>query len=394
MADVTYTQAELDAMFPKKGLARIGIVNGASVNQSLQGLNASTPTPMPQKLEVPDEIQKSNAEQSAAQSDAQWAKGLADLYAPVTQAEIDRRTRGANAANAIGNLGAVLSAFGNLAYTGQNAPSQTIPDFKEADTQSWEDRQRARNLQYANTQMQERARRLNERLQDERMQQQAAELALRQQQMQQSAQQYADQKEYRDRQLQFERDKFDYSKSQGMTPEQLEALNSAKIQQAEASAAASRASANSAYAASKRADEEMKAKIEGGYYDYKGTRGQRGTYTRGGAGKTDTLTDSNGDVYSINYNAIGNAGISQIYEQLNGPDLSGDYTIGNDASKRRDAQLEFIKSAMLVNPDAASVLKQYKGAVTPLGSAPTSYDGSAQAPWVSGQTQAPWTVKK
>lgn len=358
------------------GLSRImgmdwGII-GKTAGDSATQDNAST-------------IQQKNAEDS----DAQWARSLADLYAPVTQAEIDRRKRGANAANAIGNLGAVLSAFGNLAYTGQNAPSQTIPDFKEADTQTWEERQRARNLQYANAQMQERARQLNERMQSENAKRQDAELALRQQQMQQSAQQYADQKAYRDQQMQFERDKFDYTKSQGMTPEQLAALNDAKIKQAEASAARERAAASNAYADSRRADAESKAKIEGGYYDRRGTRG---TYTRGAAGKTDTLIDSNGNAYSIDYNAIDDAGISQIYKALNGPDFSGDYTMTHDAKMRRGAQLQYIAEAMIDNPDAASILKQYTGAVTPIS--------SKNAPYVQNDNQggyeidAPWVQKR
>ena len=53
------------------------------------------------------------------------------LGKPLTPKERARRERGATAAQAVGALGNVMSAFSNLAFTGGVAPSQELPDLPD-----------------------------------------------------------------------------------------------------------------------------------------------------------------------------------------------------------------------------------------------------------------------
>lgn len=76
---------------------------------------------------------------------AQRATTYQDLYkqyyeAPLAKEEEDRRARAASAISGIANLGNVMNSFSNLIFTGQNAPSQTLPTYKGPDIQSFRDK--------------------------------------------------------------------------------------------------------------------------------------------------------------------------------------------------------------------------------------------------------------
>lgn len=62
------------------------------------------------------------------------------LKKPMTPEEEERRKRSAAAIEGIGHFGNVLNAFSNLVFTGQGAPSQTLPKVPAGDLQKFEDR--------------------------------------------------------------------------------------------------------------------------------------------------------------------------------------------------------------------------------------------------------------
>lgn len=62
------------------------------------------------------------------------------LKKPMTPEEEERRKRSAAAIEGIGHFGNVLNAFSNLFFTGQGAPSQTLPKVLPGDLQKFEDR--------------------------------------------------------------------------------------------------------------------------------------------------------------------------------------------------------------------------------------------------------------
>ena len=86
------------------------------------------------------------------------AKWFEDFYQknmeqPITPEEQQKRVRGAQAAQAIGHLGNVLSSFSNLVFTDKGAPTQTIPSVPDLNIRSFEDRVAEKRRQYIAGQM-------------------------------------------------------------------------------------------------------------------------------------------------------------------------------------------------------------------------------------------------
>jgi len=66
------------------------------------------------------------------------------LSQQITPEEQAKRERAAAAVGAIGHMGNILSAFGNLAYSGSGAAPQTITPYQGPDTETWQDKARAK----------------------------------------------------------------------------------------------------------------------------------------------------------------------------------------------------------------------------------------------------------
>lgn len=82
-------------------------------------------------------------------SDYQFNQNFYKQYMqkPITQEEEDRRKRAAQSAQAIAGLGNVISAFSNLAFSGE-APSQTLSQLPQVDYLSFSDRLKQQRDQY------------------------------------------------------------------------------------------------------------------------------------------------------------------------------------------------------------------------------------------------------
>jgi hypothetical protein len=75
-----------------------------------------------------------------------------DLYGKDLESvdEKNKRKRAATAINAIGHLGNALSAVNNMVWSGQHAPSQTLPTINNNMVQAYEDKYGARRKDYLN----------------------------------------------------------------------------------------------------------------------------------------------------------------------------------------------------------------------------------------------------
>lgn len=76
-----------------------------------------------------------------------------DLYGEDLESvdEKNKRKRAATAINAIGHLGNALSAVNNMVWSGQHAPSQTLPTINNNMVQAYEDKYGARRKDYLNS---------------------------------------------------------------------------------------------------------------------------------------------------------------------------------------------------------------------------------------------------
>ncbi len=72
---------------------------------------------------------------------------------PMTPEEEERRKRSATAVEGIGHLGNVLNSFSNLVFTGQGAPSQTLPTVPAGNLQKFEDRVAENRRRYIGARM-------------------------------------------------------------------------------------------------------------------------------------------------------------------------------------------------------------------------------------------------
>lgn len=129
-------------------------------------------TPKEQRVEAPVVEEEKSSLEIPPVSDYDNFSELVKQYtsAQMTEEEQKRRERGAAAAQSMGALGNVLSAFSNLAFTGGVAPSQKLPDLPDAN----------KDVQAFRTQVEKsRQAYLNNLLQGRALQQKGEELGLK-----------------------------------------------------------------------------------------------------------------------------------------------------------------------------------------------------------------------
>ena len=123
---------------------------------------------------------------------------------PLTEEDIERRKRAATAVGAVGQLGNLISSYANLAGTTQGAAPMTIPGYQGPDIDSWQERARQRQMEYAQI-----MNGLSAQQWEQTFRQQQADQA----QKNWEAEQAQKQRNVED-QMAFEREKFDYNKEQ------------------------------------------------------------------------------------------------------------------------------------------------------------------------------------
>lgn len=145
----------------------------AALQRKTADYTPQTPwTPHEQRVEAPVAEEEKPSLDIPPVSDYDNFSELVKQYtsAPMTKEEQKRRERGAAAAQSMGALGNVLSAFSNLAFTGGAAPSQKLPDLPDAN----------KDVQAFRTQVEKsRQAYLNNLLQGRALQQKGEELGLK-----------------------------------------------------------------------------------------------------------------------------------------------------------------------------------------------------------------------
>lgn len=145
----------------------------AALQRKTADYTPQTPwTPKEQRVEAPVAEDEKPSLDIPPVSDYDNFSELVKQYtsAPMTEEEQKRRERGAAAAQSMGALGSVLSAFSNLAFTGGVAPSQKLPDLPDAN----------KDVQAFRTQVEKsRQAYLNNLLQGRALQQKGEELGLK-----------------------------------------------------------------------------------------------------------------------------------------------------------------------------------------------------------------------
>lgn len=107
----------------------------------------------PEETVQPNSANQTETTQPVTES--QWFENFykQNMLTPITPEEEQRRVRGAQAAQAIGHLGNVLSSFSNLVFTDKGAPSQTLPNVPDLNIRTFEDRIAEKRRQYIAGQM-------------------------------------------------------------------------------------------------------------------------------------------------------------------------------------------------------------------------------------------------
>lgn len=134
----------------------------AALQRKTADYTPQTPwTPKEQRVEAPVVEEEKPSLDIPPVSDYDNFSELVKQYtsAPMTEEEQKRRERGAAAAQSVGALGNVLSAFSNLAFTGGVAPSQKLPDLPDAnkDVQAFRTQVEKSRQAYINNLLQGRA---------------------------------------------------------------------------------------------------------------------------------------------------------------------------------------------------------------------------------------------
>lgn len=134
----------------------------AALQRKTADYTPQTPwTPKEQRVEAPVVEDEKPSLDIPPVSDYDNFSELVKQYtsAPMTEEEQKRRERGAAAAQSVGALGNVLSAFSNLAFTGGVAPSQKLPDLPDAnkDVQAFRTQVEKSRQAYINNLLQGRA---------------------------------------------------------------------------------------------------------------------------------------------------------------------------------------------------------------------------------------------
>lgn len=116
----------------------------------LTAQTAGADTPPAYSFTPPEQTQvETQADDQPKQSDYSYFSELTKQFTepPLSKEEVEKRNRGAAAAQAVAGLGNAINAFSNLAYAGE-APSQTLPKLPEVNYQQLEDRAREQRNQY------------------------------------------------------------------------------------------------------------------------------------------------------------------------------------------------------------------------------------------------------
>lgn len=102
-----------------------------------------------QKVDETEKTEIPAPKKSEYEFNTQFVK---DLYGEDLESvdEKNKRKRAATAINAIGHLGNALSAVNNMVWSGQHAPSQTLPTINNNMVQAYEDKYGARRKDYLN----------------------------------------------------------------------------------------------------------------------------------------------------------------------------------------------------------------------------------------------------
>lgn len=125
--------------------------NNIPSNQSNQPAPAAQQPTVEQPTQQPVQENTENQEVTPAK----WFEDFyqKNMEQPITPEEQQKRVRGAQAAQAIGHLGNVLSSFSNLVFTDKGAPTQTLPSVPDLNIRSFEDRVAEKRRQYIAGQM-------------------------------------------------------------------------------------------------------------------------------------------------------------------------------------------------------------------------------------------------
>lgn len=125
--------------------------NNIPSNQSNQPAPESQQPTVEQPAQQPVQENTENQEVTPAK----WFEDFyqKNMEQPITPEEQQKRVRGAQAAQAIGHLGNVLSSFSNLVFTDKGAPTQTLPSVPDLNIRSFEDRVAEKRRQYIAGQM-------------------------------------------------------------------------------------------------------------------------------------------------------------------------------------------------------------------------------------------------
>lgn len=125
--------------------------NNIPSNQSNQQAQTAQQPTVEQPAQQPVQENTENQEVTPAK----WFEDFyqKNMEQPITPEEQQKRVRGAQAAQAIGHLGNVLSSFSNLVFTDKGAPTQTLPSVPDLNIRSFEDRVAEKRRQYIAGQM-------------------------------------------------------------------------------------------------------------------------------------------------------------------------------------------------------------------------------------------------
>lgn len=137
--------------------------NGNTITSNTVEENVSVPSQSIAPSEVQPAIPTADIDMPAPSEYHQFQDLYSQLYEkPITPEEEDRRKRAASAAEGVGHLGNVLSAFSNLIFTGKGAPSQELPKVPDSRLQTFEDRIAEKRRMYASGLMGAKARDLQD----------------------------------------------------------------------------------------------------------------------------------------------------------------------------------------------------------------------------------------
>lgn len=278
------------------------------------------------------EVVPSAPKKSEYEFNTQFVK---DLYGEDLESvdEKNKRKRAATAINAIGHLGNALSAVNNMVWSGQHAPSQTLPTINNNMVQAYEDKYGARRKDYLNAIHAGRAADLQE--------------------FNQAYSQFN-----ADRQHQLAKDKLAFGK------EQLEYTKEKDKKDFGLKEEANKIAMTNANANLKRA----KAYVHGRVDEDGNPISGRGTKTEYGNLSVYNPTTGKAVPMTINWSRINDATLKQLYDRVGGPeikesdkqrdeyDFTGTRGSSNGVEAKRMAMRSYIGSVASTNPELYNYL--------------------------------------